>query len=43
MHIYRKDGLYRVHAGPYSSRAEGGRAAQRVQSELGFKALVLER
>jgi rare lipoprotein A len=41
--VYRKDGLYRVHAGPYSSREEAGRAAERVQKELGFKALVLER
>lgn len=43
MGIYRKDGLYRVHAGPYASREEAGRVAQRVQTELGFKALVLER
>jgi rare lipoprotein A len=43
MNVYRKDGLYRIHAGPYSSREEAGRIAQRVQTELGFKALVLER
>ena len=43
MNIYRKDGLYRVNAGPYISREEAGRAAERVQKELGFKALVLER
>jgi rare lipoprotein A len=43
MNVYRKDGLYRVYAGPYSSREEAGRAAERVQKELGFKALVLER
>jgi rare lipoprotein A len=43
MNVYRKDGLYRVHAGPYSSREEAGRAAERVQKELGFKALVLDR
>jgi len=42
MNVYRKDGLYRVHAGPYSSREEAGRAAERVQRELGFKALVLD-
>lgn len=42
MNIYRKDGLYRVHAGPYPSREEADRAARRVQAELGFKALVLE-
>ena len=43
MNVYGKDGLYRVHAGPYSSREEAGRIAERVQTELGFKALVLER
>ncbi len=43
MNIYQKDGLYRVHAGPYATRQEAGLAAERVQKELGFKALVLER
>jgi len=43
INVYSKDGLYRVHAGPYSSREEAGRAAERVQNDLGFKALVLER
>ena len=43
MDIYRNDGIYRVHVGPYSSREEAGRAAERVQKELGFKALVLDR
>ena len=43
MNVYAKDGLYRVHAGPYSSREEAQRTAERVQKELGFKALVLER
>ena len=41
--VYRKDGVYRVQAGPYSSREEAGLAAQRVHKELGFKALVLDR
>lgn len=43
INIYRKDGFYRVHAGPYTSREEAGRTAERVQKELGFKALVLDR
>src|SRR5258706_1334982 len=43
MNVYGKDGLYRVHAGPYSSREEARRTAERVQKELGFKVLVLER
>ena len=43
MSVYQKDALYRVHAGPYASRAEANRAAERVQKQLGFKALVLDR
>ena len=43
MNVYKKGGLYRVHAGPYPSREDADRAAQRVQKELGFKALVLDR
>ncbi len=43
MNVYWKNGLYRVHAGPYSSREEARRAAERVHKELGFKALVLDR
>jgi rare lipoprotein A len=43
MNVYRRDGLYRVHAGPFSSREEARRTAERVQKELGFKALVLDR
>ena len=43
MNVYRKGALYRVHAGPYSSREEADRAAERVQKELGFKVLVLDR
>jgi len=43
MNVYRKGGLYRVHAGPYASREEATRTVERVQKELGFKALVLDR
>jgi rare lipoprotein A len=43
MNVYKKGALYRVHAGPYASREEADRAAQRVQKELGFKVLVLDR
>jgi rare lipoprotein A len=34
--------LYRVRVGPYASRDEANRVAQRVQQELGFKVLVLD-
>ena len=43
MNVYRQDGLFRVRAGPYANREAASRDAQRVQKELGFKALVLER
>jgi rare lipoprotein A len=43
MNVSSKGGLYRVHAGPYSSREEADRVAERVQKDLGFKALVLDR
>jgi rare lipoprotein A len=43
MNVYRKDNLFRVRAGPYANREAASRDAQRVQKELGFKALVLER
>lgn len=34
--------LYRVRAGPFATRDEANRVAQRVQQELGFKVLVLD-
>ena len=42
MTVNRKGSLYRVHAGPYASRAQADRDAERVQQQLGFKALVIE-
>jgi rare lipoprotein A len=42
MNVYGNDRLYRVRAGPYATRDEANRVAQRVQQELGFKVLVLE-
>ncbi|HEX4985857.1 MAG TPA: septal ring lytic transglycosylase RlpA family protein [Burkholderiales bacterium] len=41
--VYKNGKLYRVHAGPYTSREEADRVAQRVQRELGFKAIVLDK
>ncbi len=43
MNVYKNGKLYRVHAGPYASREEANRVAERVQKELGFKVLVLDR
>lgn len=43
MNVYKNGKLYRVHAGPYATRDEADLVAQRVQKELGFKAVVLDR
>jgi len=43
MQVYRADGSYKVHAGPYKTRDEAELAAERVRKELGFKAFVLNR
>jgi rare lipoprotein A len=43
MHIYPRDGLYRVHAGPYASRSEARSVADRVNQMLGLKPFVLVR
>lgn len=43
LHVYPKDGLFRVHAGPYANRAEARDAADRIGQALGIKAMVLVR
>lgn len=43
MSLYRGDGLYKVHAGPYASREQAEGVAERVRQELGFRAFVLNR
>ncbi len=43
LHVYPKDGLFRVHAGPYANRAEARAAADRISQALGIKAMVLTR
>jgi rare lipoprotein A len=43
LHVYRKDGLFRVHAGPYNSQAEARTAADRISQALGIKPMVLTR
>lgn len=43
MQVYRGDGMYKVHAGPYATREEAEAAAERVRKELGYKAFVLNR
>ena len=41
LHVYRKDGLFRVHAGPYANPAEARAAADRISEALGIKAMML--
>jgi len=43
LHVYRKDGLFRVHAGPYATQAEARTAADRISQALGVEAMVLVR
>lgn len=43
LHVYPKDGLYRVHAGPYSTQADARAAADRISQSLGIKAMVFTR
>ena len=41
LHLVPRDGMYRVHAGPYSSASEARQAAERVGLALGMKPVVV--
>ena len=43
LHVYPKDGLFRVHAGPYANQADARAAADRISQTLGIKPMVLTR
>ncbi|MGH8677281.1 MAG: septal ring lytic transglycosylase RlpA family protein [Burkholderiales bacterium] len=43
MQLYRRDGLYKIHAGPYQSRDAAQRDAERARQSLGFAPFVLSR
>lgn len=43
MHVLARDGLFRVHAGPYANPAEARQAAERIAGSLGVKPLVVTR
>jgi rare lipoprotein A len=43
LHVYTKDNLFRVHAGPYASQAEARAAAEKLNQALGIKAVVTTR
>ena len=41
--IYRKDGLFRLHAGPYRDRNEAGSMADRLRAELQLRPMIVVR
>ena len=43
LHVYAKDGLFRVHAGPYANQVEARAAADKLNQSLGIKAVVTAR
>lgn len=43
LHMLSKDGLFRVHAGPYANQAEARQAADRISQSLGIKPMILVR
>lgn len=43
MSVRQKDGLYRVHAGPYPSQSDARKAADRISQTLGLKPLLTTR
>jgi rare lipoprotein A len=43
LHLFPRDGLYRVHAGPYASPLEARQIAERIGRHLGIKPMVLVR
>lgn len=43
LHVHAKDGLFRVHIGPYRSQAEARTAAAQVQETLSLKPVVVVR
>ena len=43
LHVFTRDGLFRVHAGPYPSQPEARQAADRISQALGVKPFVLTR
>jgi len=43
LHVFPRDGLYRVHAGPYASQPEARQAAERINQTFGVRPIVLTR
>jgi rare lipoprotein A len=43
LHLFPRDGMYRVHAGPYASSSEARVAAERIATALGTRPMVVSR
>jgi rare lipoprotein A len=43
LHLFPRDGMYRVHAGPYATSSEARLAAERIATALGTKPMVVSR
>jgi rare lipoprotein A len=43
LHVYTRDGLFRVHTGPYANPEEARQAADRLAEALGIKPIVVNR
>ncbi len=43
LQVYTRDGLFRVHAGPFSNHNEARQAADRISQSMGIKPMVLVR
>ncbi|MBI3140544.1 MAG: septal ring lytic transglycosylase RlpA family protein [Rhodocyclales bacterium] len=43
IHIHPKDGMYRLHLGPYRDVQEAGRVAERIREALDFRPFVVQR
>lgn len=43
LHIFTRDRLFRVHAGPYAREVEARRDADRVSEILGLRPMVIHR
>lgn len=43
IHVHAKDGMFRLHLGPYRDPQEAGRVAERIREALAFKPFVIQR
>jgi rare lipoprotein A len=43
IHLLPRDGMYRVHVGPYANASEARQAAERIGAALGTKPVVVTR